>query len=154
MPVLGSNNSTVAVARLLLRPPATSTFPSSSKIAVCRERGLAMLPVGSTCPSRVIEFGCCSGCDIAEIDGLPPTTSTLPSGNKVAVWRALAVTKARLGSGTGVAANAFTSDNASPVTTGTKVPSNIIRVRFMMVSSRDSVPRVRAIFLRLRLPPV
>jgi hypothetical protein len=48
------------------------------------------------------------------------------------------------------AANAFAADNASIVTTRTitKIPRNIIRVRFMTASSRGSVLRVRAKFLR------
>ena len=83
VPAMGSNNSAV------FDPPATSTLPSVSSVAVWVIRGLLRWPVGvhtwvSGSYSSAL-FRTLSPSDD------PPTISTLPSCSKVAVWYLRAV---------------------------------------------------------------
>src|SRR5450756_138269 len=88
------------LALLLPEPPATSTLPSGSSVAVWNMRGVGMLPVAVQDPL----FGSYSS---AEASGglpppvsppgtllltVPPATSTLPSVSSVAVWNWRGVT--------------------------------------------------------------
>src|SRR5450756_1944188 len=88
------------LALLLPEPPATSTLPSGSSVAVWNMRGVGMLPVAVQDPL----FGSYSS---AEASGglpppvsppgtllltVPPVTSTWPSGSSVAVWNMRGVT--------------------------------------------------------------
>ena len=72
-----------AKAPLLLDPPATSTLPEGSSVAVSDMRAVPMLPVAVHNPRRwIIQLRAAQGIDIKIT---PPATSTLPEGSSVAV---------------------------------------------------------------------
>src|SRR5262249_30649174 len=62
-----------------LQPPATTTLPFWSSVAVCRERPVLRLAVALHVPV----FGSYSSAVLREEP--PPTTNTFPSGSNVAV---------------------------------------------------------------------
>src|SRR5438094_5415413 len=82
LPVAGSYNSALLKSEPLY-PPATSTLPLGSSVAVCRKRAVPRLPVAVHVPvagsysSMLLKIGQ-SVC--------PPATSTLPSVSSVVVW--------------------------------------------------------------------
>ena len=85
IPVAGSYSSAVAVAKALKTPPpATSTSPFASNVAVWCTRAVAMLPVAV----HILVVGSyCSAVAVMKEALLtpPPATSTSPFGNNVAV---------------------------------------------------------------------
>src|SRR5450756_549154 len=101
-PLPGSYSSAEAsgglrLALLLPRPPATSTLPSGSSVAVWDWRGMGMLPVAVQDPL----LGSYSSAEASvgppppmspPGSAVPPATSTLPSGSSVAVWNMRGVT--------------------------------------------------------------
>jgi hypothetical protein len=83
VPLVGSNSSALASSPLTPNPPATSTIPLGSSVAVCEVRAVLRLPVGVQVPLA----GSYSSA-LAETLTLlsnPPATSTIPLGSKVAV---------------------------------------------------------------------
>src|SRR5450759_4219348 len=90
-PLLGSYSSAEAsalllpVTLLLPVPPATSTLPSGSSVAVWDWRGVTMLPAAVQDPLP----GSYSSAEASRpVPTVPPATSTLPSGSSVAVsWK-------------------------------------------------------------------
>ena len=72
-----------------LRPPATSTFPEASNVAVCAWRAVANEPVGTNAPAPALPAASKSSAlaSAPELPQLlqPPTTSTVPEESKVAV---------------------------------------------------------------------
>ena len=74
-PVAGSYNSALAKVPLMLPPPATSTCPFGSNVAVCKEREVVILPVAVHIPIAGSYSSALS----------PLATSTCPFGSNVAV---------------------------------------------------------------------
>ena len=67
----------------MLAPPAMSTFPLSSNVAVCAHLATVMLPAVVNVPA-VGSYSSASACISA------PAIRTFPFGSKVAVWERLA----------------------------------------------------------------
>ena len=66
-------------------PPAMSTLPLGSRVAVCESRGAASLPEVRL---KVPVAGSYSSAEsLTDVELCPPTIRTLPLGSKVAVWR-------------------------------------------------------------------
>src|SRR5215470_3383657 len=82
VPVAGLYSSALATGRPVtsppMIPPATSTLPSWSSVAVAPVTAKGMLPVGENV--RV------AGLYSSAVAVPPPATSTLPPGSRVAVW--------------------------------------------------------------------
>src|SRR6266566_1121051 len=74
---LGLKSSAFAVP-----PPATSTLPLPSKVAVCPTRGVAMLPVRVKVPVAGLKSSAVARVPVAFV---PPVTRTLPLASLVAV---------------------------------------------------------------------
>src|SRR5450759_3601102 len=85
----GSYSSAVTTGASAPKPPATSTLPSGSSVAVWDWRGVTMLPAAVQDP---LPGSYRSAEARAPLLPEPPATSTLPSGSSVAVWSARGVT--------------------------------------------------------------
>src|SRR6266481_4651072 len=88
LPVVGSYSSAL-VRKTPLYPPATSTLPLGSNVAVCCRRAVLRLPLASHVPlaasySSALVLG-------LKLLSSPPATSTLPLGSNVAVCPSRAV---------------------------------------------------------------
>ena len=83
VPVAGSYSSALANSALLLPPPATSTLPLGSKVAVSPSRAVPMLPVGVSAP--VAGSNNSALAKVSPLVSVPPATSTLPLGSREAV---------------------------------------------------------------------
>jgi hypothetical protein len=84
LPLAGSYNSALAIGLKKLgstTPPATSTLPLGSNVAVWAKRALVRLPVALHIPLA----GSYSSALVRELPLYPPATSTLPLGSNVAV---------------------------------------------------------------------
>ena len=83
VPVVGSYNSALARAMVLpFWPPAISTLPSFSNVAVCKQRAVFMLPVSVKVP---VVGSYNSALASTLLLQPPPAISTLPSLSTVAV---------------------------------------------------------------------
>src|SRR5215469_5764737 len=83
VPTAGSYNSALLKEVVPLSPPATSTLPDGSCVAVCSSRAMARPPVAVQLPVA----GSYSSALVKALLILePPATSTLPEGSSVAVW--------------------------------------------------------------------
>src|SRR5206468_2134282 len=80
-PSPGSYSSALLKIPLLPAPPATSTLPEGSSVAVCKERAARTLPVVLQLPVA----GSYSAALLKSLPLTPPATSTLPEGSSVAV---------------------------------------------------------------------
>ena len=78
-PVAGSYSSALV---LLLNPPATSTLPLGSNVAVCKSRAALRPPVAVQLP---VAGSYSSALVKRPLRFSPPATSTLPLGSNVAV---------------------------------------------------------------------
>src|SRR5438874_1626239 len=83
IPVAGSYSSALAKTSLLLSPPATSTCPFGSNVAVCMRRSVVMLRVAVHTP---VAGSYSSALAKSLLLFRPPATSTCPFGSNVAVW--------------------------------------------------------------------
>src|ERR1700722_20375253 len=84
VPVAGLYSSALDTGeKLALNPPATSTFPPGSRVAVCPPRLVVMLPVRAQVPV--------AGLYSSALLVPPPAASTWPSGSSVAVKPSRAV---------------------------------------------------------------
>ena len=77
-----SYSSALARKPLAPNPPATSTLPLGSNVAVCRSRPVVRLPVALHVP---LAGSYSSALLSAPLLPAPPATSTLPLGSNVAV---------------------------------------------------------------------
>ena len=85
VPLAGSYSSALAKALPSLSdPPATSTIPLDSKVAVCRERAVLRPPVPVQAPLAGSYSSALA--EALKLLSPPPATSTIPPGSKVAVW--------------------------------------------------------------------
>src|SRR5439155_17402898 len=73
--------SSALLKELPLNPPATSTLPEGSSVAVCKYRAVLRLPVLLQLPVA----GSYSSALLKQLPLYPPATSTLPEGSSVAV---------------------------------------------------------------------
>src|SRR6185369_12773090 len=85
---LGAGQDDCLKLRIEIRPPATSTRPSGSRVAEWRKRGSVMLPTAVHWPVAVWYT---SAVVVARRRWVnPPTTNISPLGSRVAVWKARA----------------------------------------------------------------
>ena len=90
-----SYSSALARSPLAPKPPAASTIPLGSKVAVCSPRAVLRLPVGV----QVLLAGSYNSTLAKALKLLsnPPATSTIPLGSKVAVCSPRAVLRLPVG---------------------------------------------------------
>src|SRR5204863_693682 len=83
-----SYTSAIVLTKLPPNPPATSTLPEGSSVAVCPSRAAPRLPVLLHAPAPPLAAGSYSSALLKVLLILPlspPATSTLPEGSSVAV---------------------------------------------------------------------
>ena len=82
VPLAGSYSSALVRDAADINPPATSTMPLGSKVAVCQRACGVEAARGRPGPTRrVVQFRAPEHCRCYQ----PPATSTMPLGSKVAV---------------------------------------------------------------------
>ena len=72
-------------------PPAINTLPSGNRVAVCHNRAVIMLPVGTKVPVSGSYNSALATESLKAVGETPPAIKTLPSASKVAVFHQRAV---------------------------------------------------------------
>jgi len=84
VPLVGSYSSALAEGfKLVSSPPATSTIPLDSNVAVCSSRAVLRLPVAVQVP--LVGSYSSALAEAVKLLSTPPATSTIPLDSKVAV---------------------------------------------------------------------
>src|SRR6185369_7799012 len=89
-PLVGSYNSAVVRTLVVSSPPATSTFPLPSSVAVWLTHGTLSEPVAvQVAVAGSYNSALATAEPVTELPVIPPATSTLPFGSNVAVCSVL-----------------------------------------------------------------